>query len=186
MQQDIEELLIASLGWIPTRLGMAMRLLCWKALFAECGTVRFGRRLTLEGCSTMHLSDSVRLGLGVQLYARNGRLELGEETALSPGVVVDASDGLVRLGKQVAVGPGTIIRAANHRFDRRDLPIMHQGHQYGEVVVEDDVWIAAQCVLTPGSRVCQGAVIGAGAVVTGEIPPFSIAAGVPAKIIGHR
>ena len=64
MRALIEELLVACLGWIPTRLGMAARLILWKPLFAACGTVRFGTGLTLQGCSSMRLGDRVRLGRG--------------------------------------------------------------------------------------------------------------------------
>ena len=113
-------------------------------------------------------------------------LELGEDTALSPGVTVDASGGLIRLGKQVAVGPGTVLRASNHRFDSLDRPIMLQGHSYGEILIEDDVWIAANCTITPGTRIGRGAVIGAGAVVTRDVEPFAIVGGVPARVIGSR
>ena len=186
MRALIEELLGACLGWIPTRLGMAARLILWKPLFAACGTVRFGTGLTLQGCSSMRLGDRVRLGRGCHLYAADGTLELGEESALSHGVTVDASGGLVRFGRQVAVGPGTVVRAANHCFDRPDVPIMRQGHRYGEVIVEDDVWIAANCTLTPGSHIGRGAVVGAGAVVTGSVEPYAIVGGVPARVIGRR
>lgn len=186
MQADLEEFFIAALGWIPTRVGMALRLAIWKWLFAQCGMVRFGTNLVLQGCANMRLADRVRIGHACQLYAKNGVLEIGTESAMSPGVIIDASDGLICLGKHVAVGPGTVIRAANHNFACRDIAIMHQGHRYGRILVEDDVWIAANCTLTPCIKIGRGAIIGAGAVVTHDVAPFSIVGGVPAKIIGHR
>ncbi|MEG1609731.1 MAG: acyltransferase [Bilophila sp.] len=186
MKRFFEELAVASVAWIPTVVGMAVRLVCWKRLFAACGKVRFGTGLTLQGCKEMRLADGVRLGRGCQLYAEGGTLELGQDTALSPGVTVDASGGLVRLGTQVAVGPGTVIRAANHCFDSLECPIMLQGHQYGEVLVEDGVWIAANCTLTPGIRIGHGAIVGAGAVVTRDVEPNTIVGGVPARVIGSR
>ena len=186
MHPQLEEAWVALWGWVPTKVGLALRLAAWKGLFAACGNVRFATGLTLQGCANMRLADGVRLGKGCQLYATGGTLVMGDDSALSPGVTLDASGGLIRLGAKVAVGPGTVIRAANHRFDRRDVPIMHQGHEYGEVVIDDDVWIAANCTLTPGVRVGQGAVVGAGAVVTRDVEPYTIVAGVPAKIIGKR
>jgi len=60
-----------------------------------------------------------------------------------------------------------VIRAANHRFADVSRPIMRQGHDYGEIVIEDDVWIGANCVITPNVRIGRGAVVGAGAVVKG-------------------
>lgn len=111
---------------------------------------------------------------------------MADRAALSPNVHVSADSGTIIIGRCTAVGPGTVIRAANHRFDRCDIPIMEQGHVPGKIVIGDDVWIGANCVITPDVTIGNGAVIGAGAVVTHDVPPFAIAAGVPARVIGDR
>ena len=175
MKRFLEELAVAALAWIPTTIGMGARLLLWRPLFKKCGKVRFGTGLAIQGCNAMSLADGVRVGRGCQLYAEGGTLE-----------TVDASGGLIRIGKQVAVGPGTVLRAANHCFDSLEKPIMLQGHLYGEIVIEDDVWIAANCTITPGTRIGHGAVVGAGAVVTRDVEPYAIVGGVPARPIGSR
>lgn len=186
MQVDIEDLLIASFAWIPTRLGMMMRLLFWKPLFASCGKVRFSTGLTLQGCKNISLAENVRIGLRSQLYAREGSIKIAEESTLSPCVTIDASFGSITLGKQVIIGPGTVIRAANHRFNRTDQPIMYQGHSYGKISIDDDVWIGANATITPDIHIGRGAIVGAGGVVTKDVEPFSIVGGVPAKKIGCR
>ena len=168
MKHFLEELCIAALAWIPTAAGMGARLLLWRPLFKRCGRARFGTGIAMQGCKNMSLADGVRIGRGCQLYA------------------VDASGGLIRIGKQVAIGPGTVLRAANHCFDSLEKPIMLQGHLYGEIVIEDDVWIAANCTITPGTRIGHGAVVGAGAVVTRDVEPYAIVGGVPARVIGSR
>ena len=183
MKHFLEELIIAALAWIPTAAGMGARLLLWRPLFRRCGKARFGTGLAMQGCKNMSLADGVRIGRACQLYAEGGTLEMGEDAALSPGVTVDASGGLIRIGRQVAVGPGTVLRAANHCFDSLEKPIMLQGHLYGEIVIEDDVWIAANCTITPGTRIGPGAVVGAGAVVTRDIPDGSVGVGNPARVI---
>ncbi len=63
---------------------------------------------------------------------------------------------------------------------------MRQGHVPGTVVIEEDVWIGANCVITPDVRIGRGAVVGAGAVVTRDVAPFAIVGGVPAREIGRR
>ena len=186
MKHFLEELCIAALAWIPTAAGMGARLLLWRPLFKRCGRARFGTGIAMQGCKNMSLADGVRIGRGCQLYAEGGTLDMGEDAALSPGVTVDASGGLIRIGKQVAIGPGTVLRAANHCFDSLEKPIMLQGHLYGEIVIEDDVWIAANCTITPGTRIGHGAVVGAGAVVTRDVEPYAIVGGVPARVIGSR
>ena len=182
----LEEVWIALWGWIPTPLGTALRLAAWRWLFASCGSARFATGVSLLGCRRMRLGNGVRIGRGCILSSEDGRLELADEAALSPHVHVGADHGLVRIGAQTAVGPGTVIRAANHRFADASRPIMRQGHAYGEIIIEDDVWIGANCVITPNVRIGRGAVVGAGAVVTRDVPPYTVVAGVPARPISRR
>lgn len=182
----LEELWVALLGWVPTPVGLALRLAGWRWMFARCGSVRFGTGLSLAGCKGMTLGDNVRLGRGCFITATDGTLVLHDSVALSPFVHVGADAGRIEIGSHTAVGPGTVIRAANHCIARQDVPIMHQGHVPGVIVIEEDVWIGANCVITPDVRIGRGAVVGAGAVVTRNVAPFAIVGGVPAKVIGMR
>ncbi|MDR2574526.1 MAG: acyltransferase [Desulfovibrio sp.] len=186
MAAILEEFWLAVFAWIPTPLGLFLRLVAWKPLFASCGSVRFAAGLTLSGCRNMRLADGVRLGRGAFVTAGNGSLVLDENVALSPCVHLSADEGRIEIGPYTAIGPGTVLRAANHRFDRLDAPIMFQGHIPDTIIIEDDVWIGANCVITPGVRIGRGAVVGAGAVVTRDVPPFAVVGGVPAKIIKRR
>lgn len=181
-----EELWIAFFAWIPTPLGILLRLFAWRWFFARCGNARFGTALTIIGLGNISLGNDCRIGRGVFLTAANGRLVLEDQVAISPNANIGADDGEITIGRQVAIGPGTVIRAANHRFDRSDLPIMAQGHCRGKVIIEEDVWIGANCVITPDVRIGRGAIVGAGAVVTRNVAPFAIVAGVPARVIGAR
>ena len=156
----LEEAWIALWGWIPTPLGLGVRLLAWRPLFAACGTVRFGTGLTLAGCRNMRLGAGVRLGRGCFITASGGTLVLEDHVAVSPCAHLGADGGRIEIGAYAAIGPGTVIRAANHRYGRQDMPIMRQGHQPGEVIIESDVWIGANCVITPDVRMGRGAVLG--------------------------
>lgn len=182
----LAELWIALFAWIPTPLGMALRLLAWRPLFAACGRVRFGTGLDLAGTGNMRLADGVRLGRGCVVTANRGWLEMGAYSAASPYAHIGADDGRIVIGSRVAIGPGSVLRAANHNFARTDVPIMCQGHEPGQIVVNDDVWIGANCVITPDVTIGRGAVVGAGAVVTRNVAPFSVVGGVPAREIGRR
>lgn len=182
----LEELWIAMFSWIPTPLGIALRLLAWRSFFGSCGTARFGVAQTITGMRNIRLGNGTRIGRGCFLTAQGGSLVLADHVAISPCVNIGADHGRIEIGQHVAIGPGTVIRAANHRFSRQDVPIMRQGHHFGTVVIEDDVWIGANCVITPDVRIGKGAVVGAGAVVTRNVAPFSIVGGVPAREIGRR
>lgn len=182
----LEELWLSLFAWIPTPLGMVLRLLTWRWLFAHCGTVRFATGLSLSGCRNMSFGSGVRLGRGCFVSAENGRLDLATQVAVSPCVHLGADGGSISIGAQTAIGPGSVIRAANHRFSSLKTSIMQQGHTPGTIVIEEDVWLGANCVVTPDVRIGKGAIVGAGAVVTHDVPPYAIVGGVPAKIIGMR
>ncbi len=186
MRASLRELWICLLGWIPTPLGTIARWLGWRPLFASCGKVRFATGVDMAGTGNMHLGDGVRVGRHCIITAQNGHLELGERVALSPNVHVSADDGAIVIGARTAIGMGTVLRAANHRIDRLDVPIMDQGHTPGRIVIGEDVWIGANCVITPDVTIGRGAVVGAGAVVTADVAPLAIVGGVPARVIGTR
>jgi len=80
-----------------------------------------------------------------------------------------------------------MIYTSNHRFDRTDIPMIDQGNTEPKaVVIEDDVWIAARAIILPGVRIGKGAVIAAGAVVTKDVPPYTVVGGIPARKIKSR
>lgn len=181
-----EELWIWLFAWIPTPLGVLARLVFWKPLFKKCVMPRFATGLILAGCRNMSIGKNTRFGRGCFITACNGSLVVGDNTAISPLCNIGADDGSIELGSNVAIGPGTVIRAANHRFSLLDAPIMSQGHTPGKVVIEEDVWIGANCVITPDVCIGRGAIVGAGAVVTRDVPPCMIVGGVPAREIKRR
>ncbi len=180
------ELWVALLGWIPTPAGIALRCLGLKPFLGHCGSVRLATGVELLGMRNMRLANGVRIGRHCILTAQNGSLVLGERAALSANVHVGADDGVITIGPRTAIGTGTVLRAANHRIDRTDIPMMDQGHVPGEIHIEEDVWIGANCVITADVRIGRGAVVGAGAVVTHDVEPYAIVGGVPARVIGTR
>jgi acetyltransferase-like isoleucine patch superfamily enzyme len=121
---------------------------------------------------------------------------IGSNFVCSEYAVVNPSDSLgIYIGDNVMLGPRVYIRAANHNFSNLTKPINDQGHQYAtlnyldknySVVIEDDVWIGANSIILSGAKIGKGAIIGAGSVVTREIPANCIAAGIPARVIRMR
>lgn len=84
------------------------------------------------------------------------------------------------------IAPFCYIQDTDHGFADTSVPIAAQPSVSSPIVIDDDVWIGAHTVVTRGVTIGQGAVIGAGSVVTRDIEPFTIAAGSPARPIGHR
>ena len=116
-----------------------------------------------------------------------GDVEIGPECVINSCCVLYTGNG-IRMGARVAVAANCTFAPANHEFRRRDLPIREQGFRpsKGGIVIEDDVWIGANCVLLDGAVLRQGCVIAAGSVVRGEVEAYSIQGGNPMKLLGRR
>ena len=93
----------------------------------------------------------------------------------------------VTIGKNVMMGPYCFFCTRNHEYSRTDIPMREQGYQPVEpIVVEDDVWFGQNVIVLPGVRIGTGAICGAGAVITKDVPPYAIVGGNPAKVIKYR
>lgn len=117
----------------------------------------------------------------------SGDLIIGARTVINSGCVLYTGNG-IQIGDDVAIAANCTFAPVNHEYRRRDIPIRQQGFRpsKGGIVIEDDVWIGANCVILDGAILRRGCVIGAGAVVRGEIAAYSINAGQPLAVIGWR
>ena len=132
-----------------------------------------------------------------------GMLELGEKNILYPHCSIRIDQGWMRTGAEVSFGPGVIIyepRAGleignhcmiaggtaicgvQHGMQSLDIPMRHQATQAGKIVIEDDVWIGMRVVIMPGVTIGRQSIIGAGSLVTRDVPPRSIAWGTPCEV----
>lgn len=88
----------------------------------------------------------------------------------------------VYIGKNVMMGPDCMIYTSNHKFMKETRS--YEGFtQIRPVIIEDDVWIGARCIILPGVKIGKGSTIGAGSVVSKEVPPYSVVAGNPARVV---
>jgi len=93
----------------------------------------------------------------------------------------------VKIGNQVMIAPEVVFLFQLHRTDRIDIPMIEQGTiSFPQTIVHNDVWIGQRAIIMPGLEIGQGSIIGAGAVVTKDVPPYSVVAGSPARIIKER
>lgn len=112
-------------------------------------------------------------------------LKIGNNSSIGPYSYIGCS-GYIEIGDNVMMSPRVSIYAENHLFDHPELTIKDQGVKREFVKIEDDCWIAANTIILAGVTIGRGSVIAAGSVVTKDIPPYSIAGGVPAKVIKSR
>jgi acetyltransferase-like isoleucine patch superfamily enzyme len=120
---------------------------------------------------------------GVWLTSESGRIVIGGGSLLNLDVMVAAIDR-VEIGEHCMLANGCLVTDGNHRFDDPNRPVPWQGFtSKGPVSIGDNVWLGANVVVTSGVTIGRRAVIGANSVVTTDIPPFSVAAGAPARVL---
>jgi len=112
-------------------------------------------------------------------------LSVGDDSNIGPFAYIGCS-GFVQIGSHVLMSPRVSIYSENHNFGSTDIPMKAQGVTRDNVVIEDDCWIASNSIILSGVTIGKGSIISAGSVVTKDVPPFSIVAGVPARIIRKR
>ncbi|MHB8959828.1 MAG: acyltransferase [Candidatus Limnocylindrales bacterium] len=168
-------------------------------------TVRHGRYITagaslqigddvlLDGLSTdgMHLGRNVTLGRGAALVctgviARPGvGISIGDRSAIGDHSYLGGQGGIA-IGSDVLFGPRVHVFSENHEFADIDQVIRTQGEIRAPVTIEDDCWIGAGSTILGGVRIGHGVVVGAGTVVTRDVPPYAVAVGVPARVVSFR
>lgn len=116
-------------------------------------------------------------------FASGKDIEIGDNSGIGLNCRVT---GPLKIGSEVMMGPDVMIFTRNHKNDRLDIPMRLQTAPKSPVVIEDDVWIGARVIILPGITIKRGAIIGAGAVVTKDVPPYAIAGGNPARVIRYR
>jgi acetyltransferase-like isoleucine patch superfamily enzyme len=115
--------------------------------------------------------------------AEEARIRIGSGCFLNRNVMLAAQEG-IEIGDHVMFANGCFVGDAAHRFDDPEQPITHQGFtSKGPVRIGDNCWFGANCVVTSGVTIGERCVVGANSVVTEDLPPRTIAAGLPAKVI---
>ncbi|MDP3274401.1 MAG: acyltransferase [Deltaproteobacteria bacterium] len=117
-------------------------------------------------------------------YYKN-ELRVGDGTWIGQQCFFHAAGGLT-IGCNVGIGPGVKIITSVHDEVGRGMPILHAPVTFAPVVIEDDADIGINATILPGVTIGRGALVGAGAVVNRDVPPYAIVAGIPAKILRER
>ena len=169
----IFQIYISFFMYIPTGIGILLRYIVYKPLFKSTdGFFKIDFGVTILGFENIIIKKNVSIMKNSYIYANNGGfIEIGNNFSMNTNSQLDASNGKIVI-KDV--------------FENVNIPFRLQGHDYGEIIVENDVWIASNCVITPNTRIGRSSVLAAGCVATKDIEPHSVVGGVPAKLIRKR
>ena len=205
----LEQSLYLLLGWIPTVLGIGIRGILYRLILDMQGWAAIENAVRLRFANNIRLEHGVYLDQNSYLHACPNGIQIGANTIVMHGAVLHVynfrdlphagisigcdsligeysvirGQGGVWIGDRVYTSPFTQIIAVNHVFDNPDRPFIEQGITAQGIVIKDDVWLGAGAIVTDGVEIGEGAIIAAGAVVTKDVPPHTIVAGVPAKPI---
>ncbi len=131
------------------------------------------------------IADEVSIKEYALINANTGHVSIGARSWIGPYCLI-YGNGTVHIGEDVLIAAHTSINTVSHVTMDTASPMNSQGIYRDAVVIEEDVWIGLNCTILQGVTIGRGSVIGAGAVVTRDVPPFSIAMGVPARVVGSR
>lgn len=205
------EVITGVLGSLPGALGLMLRGVFFKSLLGKVGSgVVFGKNAVLrhpekiylgnnviiedncvldakgESNKGIFIGDNVMIGRNSILSCKNGDINIGDNTIVTLNSYVQSAKR-VDIGKNVGIGAYCfIIGGGDHEINRTDIPILAQGQIIRGITIEDNAMIGTGAKIKDGITIGRDAFIGAGAVVTESIPEFSIAVGVPAKVIKKR
>jgi len=204
------ELLTFLLGPFPGALGMVLRKALYRSLFRAMGrgttlgpyiTLRCPRRISLGernfidaqavldakgDRSGIVTGDLVLVGHSTVLSCSDATITIGSDVSIGAQCTIRAGLGPITIGSSVTVGSQSVVISGNPDYKRLDVPMKKQLGSGKGVKIGDDVWIGVGARIIDGVTIGSGSVVGAGAVVISDLPDYSIAAGVPAKVMGTR
>jgi len=187
---QISSLTLLKCLWLDLKKCVYNRIKCYELQISKHANL--GSNIRIKAIQNLNLGEDVKILDNVFLHCgqfqeglRHGKISIGNDVYIGPFCVLFGT-GEIEIGDNCLISPGTIITSRQHTFADLDMTIGRQTSELARIVIEEDVWIGSNAVILPGIRIGRGSVIGAGAVVTKHIPPYSVAVGVPARVIKNR
>lgn len=163
-----------------------MRRVLWRALAKVVGQgLQVERGARFRHIETFETGDGVYIGEYAFIQGRfDGTCVIGDGAWIGPQAYLDARDLVVEA--YVGMAPGVKILGSAHTGAPTDVPVIQTDLEIRPVRIQEGADLGVNAVILPGVTVGKGAIVGAGAVVTKDVPPFAVAAGVPAKVVRYR
>ncbi|PJJ67829.1 acyltransferase [Chryseobacterium geocarposphaerae] len=139
--------------------------------------VKYYRRSGYDIHSSVYIASNCNI---------KGKVSIGEGSSLAHNCVLSGGNEGIEIRKNVMIAPNVVIIAFSHGTENNGIPMSKQNNSESKVVIEDDVWVAANCTIGNGVTIGTGSIIAANSFVNRDVEPFSIIGGVPAKLIRKR
>jgi acetyltransferase-like isoleucine patch superfamily enzyme len=163
-----------------------------RRLMQSAAGVRIDRTVRVRSPERLSIGAHTFIDVGVVLHCGgmewspdDGGIEIGENVYVGPNSVLFGAAG-IEIGDGALISPGVVITSHQHTLADKDQEIRLQPLDFGRVVIERNVWVGANATVLPGLRLGEGSVVGAGAVVTHDVAPNTVALGVPARVSRER
>lgn len=172
-------------GYLRRRLGLAVtRLVHRRVRFGSRCDVRRGARFEVARGADVRFGDGCVLDHGFTLESR-GRIDVGSRTVFGHHCTL-AADERVEIGENCLIAEMVSIRDHDHAFSSTEVSIIDQGRKTAPVHIGDNVWVGAKATINKGVSIGSNTVVGAHAVVTGDLPDNCVAVGIPARVVRQR
>ncbi len=165
---------------------------CGDGDFGLSDLASVGENVVVEKGALILKPECVRIGSNVYIghYAilrgyDRGELVIGDDTWIGQFCYFNSAGG-IEIGSRVGIGPGVKIMSSRHGEEGRKVPVLLCDLEFARVTIESDCDLGLGSIILPGVTVGRGSQVGAGAVVTRNVEPYAIVAGVPARKIGER
>lgn len=158
-----------------------IRLMVWNGISRKKGTIRIAQRYMLCKSLGVDVGDNVSIHDNV-FFFNIEKMKFGNNVSVHPMCYFQASGG-IEIGNDVSIAHGVTLMTQNHSYEDISIPIKDQPVISEPIIIEDNVWIGAKATVLYSRRIGKNSVIAAGAVVTKDVPPNTVVAGVPACVI---
>lgn len=143
-------------------------------------------RAEVELSPLLRLGRGVNIGSFTKIKASRGPMNIGAEVRIGSNCFIAAQERGIEIGDYSMIGPNSTILSNMYKYDRLDIPILHQGVTSKGTRIGSNVFVGSNCVVLDGARIGSGVIVSSGSVVSGRIPDNVIIQGNPAKVVFER
>ena len=172
----------------PGATGVVLRKILIVNFFKKKGfKISLDNGVEITGFKNIIIGNNVNFVRYSSINANDGKIEIGNNVNINYNTNINASNnGEIKIGNNVSIGQNSVIRASDHKYEEKNVPIIDQGHSPGKIIIGDDIWIGANCVITKNVSIGSHSIINAGSIVTRDVEENSIVGGNPTKLINKK